>query len=36
MRGYHWGMIFLFLVIGYIIGMWMPGPGARLRAAIGV
>lgn len=36
MRGYHWGMIVLFLVIGYFIGVYMPGPGAALRAKVGV
>jgi len=36
MRSYHWGMILLFLFIGYLIGVWYPGPGARLRAAVGV
>lgn len=35
MRAYHWGAILLFLAIGYFIGIWMPGPGVRVRAAIG-
>jgi hypothetical protein len=36
MNGYHWGMIFLFLLIGYMIGVYMPGPGVTLRAKIGL
>lgn len=36
MRGYHWGMIFLFLVTGYLIGVWMPGPGQKLKTIVGM
>lgn len=36
MRGYHWGAIVVVLLIGYLIGVWMPGPGNRLRGAIGM
>lgn len=36
MRSYHWGMIAFFLIIGYLIGIYMPGPGAKFRAAIGM
>jgi hypothetical protein len=36
MNGYSWGMVLLFLLIGYFIGVYMPGPGARLRTAVGV
>lgn len=36
MRGYHWGMCLLFLFIGYVIGLYAPGPGQRLKAAIGM
>jgi len=36
MRSYHWGMILLFLLIGYFIGVWKPAPGQQLRAAIGI
>jgi hypothetical protein len=36
MRGYHWGMIVLFLVIGYLIGMYWPTPGQKLRATLGI
>lgn len=35
MRSYHWGMIVLFLFVGYMIGIFMPGPGVTLRAKIG-
>lgn len=35
MRGYHWGMIVLFLLIGYAIAIYAPGPGNRFRSAIG-
>lgn len=34
MRGYHWGMVVAFLLIGYIIGIYMPGPGVTIRAKI--
>ena len=36
MQGYHWGMIVAFLFVGYLIGIWFPGPGNSLRAKIGV
>ncbi len=36
MRSYHWGMILLFLAIGYMIGVVKPGPGQQLRTAIGI
>jgi hypothetical protein len=32
----HWGMIVLFLIIGYLLGVWFPGPGSRLRTAVGM
>lgn len=35
MRGYHWGMIFLFLAVGYMLATWIPGPGQRLKAMLG-
>lgn len=35
MNGYHWGMILLFLLIGYFIGVYWPGPGNSLRTTIG-
>ncbi len=34
MRGYHWGMIILFLVIGYGIGMYWPMPGNKVRSML--
>lgn len=36
MRSYHWGMIVLFLVVGYLAGVWFPGPGQKLRASVGM
>lgn len=36
MNGYSWGMVALFLLIGYFIGVYAPGPGQKLRAATGV
>ena len=36
MRGYHWGMIALFLLIGYAIALWYPGPGMKVKAALGM
>jgi hypothetical protein len=36
MQGYHWGLIVLVLVIGYMLGVFMPGPGVALRGKIGV
>lgn len=35
MNGYHWGAILAFLLIGYFLGVWFPGPGSKVRAAIG-
>jgi hypothetical protein len=29
-------MIVLFLLVGYLIGVWMPGPGQRFKMAIGM
>jgi hypothetical protein len=36
MNGYHWGAIVLFLLIGYALGVWMPGPGLKVRASLGM
>lgn len=36
MRGWHWGMILVIFVIGYLVGAWMPGFGNRLYSMMGV
>lgn len=35
MRSYHWGMIFLLVFTGYMIGIFQPGVGNVIRAKIG-
>jgi hypothetical protein len=36
MRSYHWGMILLFLIVGYLAGVWFPAPGVAFRSKIGM
>jgi hypothetical protein len=36
MRGYHWGFLAVVLLLGYLLGVWMPGPGRKVYSAIGV
>jgi len=36
MNGYHWTAILFMLLIGYVIGVYFPGPGQMLRSKIGV
>jgi hypothetical protein len=36
MNGYHWGGIIVLLLIGYFIGIYMPGPGQMVRGKLGV
>jgi hypothetical protein len=32
----HWGAMFLLFFIGYMVAIWYPGPGAMLKAKIGL
>jgi hypothetical protein len=36
MTRYHWGGIVALLLLGYLIGIWYPGPGVQLRTRIGM
>lgn len=36
MTKYHWGGMVALLLIGYLIGIYLPGPGVTLRAKIGM
>jgi hypothetical protein len=36
MTRYHWGGMLVLLLLGYFVGVWYPGPGAMVRAKIGV
>ncbi len=36
MNGYHWTGVLVLLLIGYFLGVYMPGPGTAVRAKLGV
>ena len=36
MTKYHWGGMVALLFIGYMLAIWYPGPGATLRAKLGL
>jgi len=36
MRAYHWGTLVLIVLVAYMVGVWYPAPGMKLRGTVGM